>query len=53
MGPVDDPLPGVVDDEITVHGTKGLRNVESSVFSNISAECLQSTVAPVTENVLI
>lgn len=49
MAPEDDSLPGVVDDELRVHGIKGLRIVDASVFPTILATHLQATVIAVAE----
>ena len=35
MAPEDDPNPGVVDDELRVHGIEGLRIADTSIFPDI------------------
>ncbi|KAH8114085.1 alcohol oxidase [Phellopilus nigrolimitatus] len=42
MAPEDDPAPGVVDDELRVHGVHGLRIADSSIFPQIIATHLQA-----------
>ncbi|KAH8114090.1 alcohol oxidase, partial [Phellopilus nigrolimitatus] len=42
MAPEDDPAPGVVDDELRVHGVYGLRIADSSIFPKIIATHLQA-----------
>lgn len=37
MAPFSDPIPGVVDDELKVHGILGLRICDTSVFPEITA----------------
>lgn len=49
MAPEDDTLPGVVDDELRVHGIEGLRIVDASVFPGILATHLQATVVAMAE----
>ncbi|EKM54662.1 uncharacterized protein PHACADRAFT_175178 [Phanerochaete carnosa HHB-10118-sp] len=49
MAPRDDPEPGVVDDELRVHGFTNLRIADASVFPQIPAAHLQAPVVAVTE----
>ncbi|GJJ15004.1 hypothetical protein Clacol_009276 [Clathrus columnatus] len=49
MAPEDDPLPGVVDDELKVHGIDGLRIADASIFPNVLATHLQAAVVAVAE----
>jgi choline dehydrogenase len=35
MAPEEDPNPGVVDDELRVHGIEGLRIADTSIFPDI------------------
>lgn len=45
MAPEDDPVPGVVDDELRVHGVKRLRIADSSIFPRIvSAHIMAPTL---------
>lgn len=49
MAPEDDAKPGVVDDELRVHGLDGLRVADSSIFPNILATHLQAATVVVAE----
>ena len=49
MAPENDEKPGVVDDELRVHGVKGLRVADSSIFPQIPATHLQAPVVMVAE----
>lgn len=49
MAPEDDPKPGVVDDELRVHGLRGLRIADSSIFPQIPATHLQAPAVMVAE----
>lgn len=49
MAPEDDSLPGVVDDELRVHGIERLRIVDASVFPGILPTHLQATVIAIAE----
>lgn len=51
MAPVDDPnTPGVVDDQLKVHGINGLRICDTSIFPQIVAHHLPAPDVIVTEN---
>ncbi|KAI6031099.1 GMC oxidoreductase [Pisolithus microcarpus 441] len=49
MAPLDDPLPGVVDDDLRVHGTINLRIVDASIFPAVPATHPQALVYAVAE----
>lgn len=49
MGALDDPEPGVVDDNLRVHGFENLRICDASVFPQIPAAHLQAPVVAVAE----
>ena len=50
MAPADDPnAPGVVDDELRVHGVNGLRVCDTSVFPQITSAHLQAPAVMVAE----
>jgi len=49
MAPEDDPRPGVVDDELRVHGIPNLRIADASVFPNVPATHLQAPVVMIAE----
>ncbi|EKM54668.1 uncharacterized protein PHACADRAFT_146831 [Phanerochaete carnosa HHB-10118-sp] len=49
MAPRDDPEPGVVDDELRVHGFTNLRIADASMFPQVPAAHLQAPVAVVAE----
>ncbi|KAI5998268.1 GMC oxidoreductase-domain-containing protein, partial [Pisolithus albus] len=49
MAPLDDPLPGVVDDDLRVHGTTNLRIVDASIFPAVPATHPQALVYAVAE----
>ncbi|KAF7956579.1 hypothetical protein EAE96_003913 [Botrytis aclada] len=50
MAPVDDAeSPGVVDDQLKVHGVKGLRVCDTSIFPQIISHHLQAPVVMVAE----
>lgn len=49
MAPEDDENPGVVDDELFVHGIQKLRIADSSVFPQIIATHLQAPSVMVAE----
>ncbi|EKM48854.1 uncharacterized protein PHACADRAFT_214628 [Phanerochaete carnosa HHB-10118-sp] len=49
MAPRDDPEPGVVDDELRVHGFKNLRIADASIFPQVPAAHLQAPVVVVAE----
>ncbi|EKM54669.1 uncharacterized protein PHACADRAFT_97239 [Phanerochaete carnosa HHB-10118-sp] len=49
MAPRDDPEPGVVDDELRVHGIANLRVCDASVFPQIPAAHLLAPVVVVAE----
>jgi choline dehydrogenase len=49
MAPENDTYPGVVDDELRVYGTKGLRIADASIFPNVLATHLQASVVAVAE----
>jgi len=49
MAPEDDEKPGVVDDELKVHGVQGLRVADSSIFPQIPATHLQAPAVMVAE----
>lgn len=42
MAPENDPFPGVVDDELRVHGVRKLRIADSSIFPRIPSTHLQA-----------
>ena len=49
MAPEHEPFPGVVDDELRVHGVEGLRVADSSIFPQIVATHLQAPTVMVAE----
>jgi choline dehydrogenase len=49
MAPENDAAPGVVDDELRVHGVQGLRVCDASVFPRIISSHLQAPVAMMAE----
>ncbi|EMD36672.1 hypothetical protein CERSUDRAFT_73736 [Gelatoporia subvermispora B] len=50
MAPEEDPrAPGVVDDELRVHGVRGLRACDASIFPDVPATHLQAPVVAVAE----
>ncbi|KAF8526937.1 alcohol oxidase [Hysterangium stoloniferum] len=49
MAPEGDIYPGVVDDELRVHGVRGLRIADASIFPNVLATHLQASVVAVAE----
>ena len=49
MAPENGIRPGVVDDELKVHGVQGLRIADASVFPNILATHIQAPVVAVAE----
>ncbi|KAI6138460.1 hypothetical protein BKA82DRAFT_4236029 [Pisolithus tinctorius] len=49
MAPLDDPLPGVVDNDLRVHGTTNLRIVDASIFPAVPATHPQALVYAVAE----
>jgi choline dehydrogenase len=49
MAPEEDEMPGVVDDELRVHGVRGLRVADASVFPSIPATHLQAPAVMVAE----
>lgn len=49
MAPEDDVRPGVVDDELRVHGVEGLRIADASIFPDIIAGHIQAPVVMVAE----
>ncbi|KAI5998317.1 hypothetical protein EDC04DRAFT_2909454 [Pisolithus marmoratus] len=49
MAPLDDPLPGVVDDELRVHGTTNLRIADASIFPAVPATHPQALVYAIAE----
>jgi len=49
MAPEDDVRPGVVDDQLRVHGIKGLRIADASIFPDVLATHLQAPVVMVAE----
>lgn len=49
MAPEDDTIPGVVNDELQVHGVRGLRVADSSIFPQIPATHLQAPSVMVAE----
>jgi choline dehydrogenase len=49
MAPEDDVRPGVVDDELRVHGVEGLRIADASIFPDVIATHLQAPVVMVAE----
>jgi choline dehydrogenase-like flavoprotein len=49
MAPENDVCPGVVDDKLRVHGVKGLRIADASIFPDILANHLQAPVVMVAE----
>lgn len=49
MAPLNDPSPGVVDDELRVHGIKGLRIADGSILPNIPATHTQAAIVMVAE----
>ncbi|KAF7855414.1 hypothetical protein EAF04_010157 [Stromatinia cepivora] len=54
MAPADDPKsPGVVDDQLRVHGVKGLRVCDTSIFPQIVSHHLQAPAVMVAEKCLI
>ncbi|KAG1763119.1 alcohol oxidase, partial [Suillus occidentalis] len=49
MAPEHDPVPGVVDDELRVHGVSHLRIADASIFPDVPATHLQAPVVMVAE----
>ncbi|KIJ66623.1 hypothetical protein HYDPIDRAFT_151307 [Hydnomerulius pinastri MD-312] len=49
MAPMDDPLPGVVDDELRVHGIANLRIADASIFPTVPSTHPQALVYAVAE----
>ncbi|KAI6109389.1 hypothetical protein EDD16DRAFT_1706510 [Pisolithus croceorrhizus] len=49
MAPLDDPLPGVVDNDLRVHGTTNLRIADASIFPAVPAAHPQALVYAVAE----
>ena len=49
MAPLDDPHPGVVDDQLRVHGITNLRIADASIFPSIPAAHPQALVYAVAE----
>ncbi|CAG8955202.1 hypothetical protein HYFRA_00007218 [Hymenoscyphus fraxineus] len=49
MAPENDPIPGVVDDELRVHGLSNVRVCDTSVFPQITSSHLQAPAAMVGE----
>lgn len=49
MAPLDDTLPGVVDNDLRVHGTTNLRIVDASIFPAVPATHPQALVYAVAE----
>ncbi|CAG8976806.1 hypothetical protein HYALB_00012512 [Hymenoscyphus albidus] len=49
MAPENDPIPGVVDDELRVHGLSNVRVCDTSVFPQITSAHLQAPAAMVSE----
>jgi choline dehydrogenase len=49
MAPENDIRPGVVDDELRVHGVEGIRVADASVFPSILATHTQAPVVAVAE----
>jgi choline dehydrogenase len=49
MAAEDDPCPGVVDDELRVHGVGNLRVADASVFPNVLATHMQAPTVMVAE----
>lgn len=49
MAPEDGAVPGVVDDELRVHGVQGLRVADASIFPSIPATHLQAPAVMVAE----
>jgi len=49
MAPADDLQPGVVDDELRVHGVENLRIADASIFPNVLATHMQAPTVMVAE----
>ncbi len=49
MAPENDPQPGVVDDELRVHGVENLRVADASIFPNMLATHMQAPTVMVAE----
>lgn len=49
MAPENDPIPGVVDDELRVHGLSNVRVCDTSVFPQITSSHLQAPAVMVAE----